>query len=212
MIYYDGWRVLTETDAAGAPNRLRDYVYGNYLDEVLLMNDGTDDHYYAHDHLFSVAALLDDTAAVEEYYEYDAYGTVTVHTDDGVDDTWLTADDTTANVSAQGNPFTFTGQRLDSLDTDALLIMYYKNRYYLTTLGRFAQRDPLGVNDGLCLFEFTMTGAPESPRPFLTLLQYQDGASLYVYVRNCPVDSLDSLGCFGNEVHYNDVFNLVGKS
>ena len=33
--YYDGWRVLTETDEND--DRQRDYIYGNYLDEVLLM-------------------------------------------------------------------------------------------------------------------------------------------------------------------------------
>ena len=35
--YYDGWRVLTETNENGT--HLRDYVYGNYLDEVLMMID-----------------------------------------------------------------------------------------------------------------------------------------------------------------------------
>ena len=38
------------------------------------MNDGTDDYYYLHDHLYSPVALLDDTGAVVERCEYDAYG------------------------------------------------------------------------------------------------------------------------------------------
>jgi len=46
------WRVLAETDAADTTQR--EYVYGNYLDEVLVMVD-TDAHYYAQDHLFSPA-------------------------------------------------------------------------------------------------------------------------------------------------------------
>jgi len=45
------------------------YVYGNYIDEPLVMNDGTDDYYYAHNHLFSTVALTDDTDAVVECYE-----------------------------------------------------------------------------------------------------------------------------------------------
>ena len=50
--YNDQWQILAEYDGAAFGNR---YVYGNYIDEVLVMNDGTDDYYYAHDHLYSPA-------------------------------------------------------------------------------------------------------------------------------------------------------------
>ena len=201
--YYDGpfsvvlrrmnWRALAETDTDDTTQR--EYVYGNYLDEVLVMVDvSEDDHYYAHDHLFSVVALLDDTGAVEEYYEYDAYGNVVVHTDDGADDTWLTGDDSTDSVSAQGNPYTFTGQRLDSLDNNSLSVMYYKNRYYDTDTGRFLQHDPIGVNDSICLVNFRRTGSPVFPRQLRADKQYIDGMSLYEYVRSDPVFLYDSQG------------------
>jgi len=95
--YYDGWRVLAETDAADTVQR--QYAYGNYLDEVLVMVDASEDeNYYAHDHLFSVVALLDETGAVEEYYEYDAYGNVVVITDDGGDGDWRDDDETNDSV------------------------------------------------------------------------------------------------------------------
>ena len=71
--YYDGWRVLAETDAADTTQR--EYVYGNYLDETLIFTDsGDNDYYYVHDHLFSPVALLDEDGVVLERYEYDVYG------------------------------------------------------------------------------------------------------------------------------------------
>jgi len=161
---YDGWRVLTETDQADAVQR--DYVYGNYIDEAVMMIDA-DDHYYAHDHLFSVTALLNNIGQVTERYEYNAYGKATVFTDDGADDIWFTSDDTTANTSAQNNPYTFTGQRLDAFDSDSLHIMYYKNRYYDTETGRFLQTDPK---------------------------EYVDSLNLYLYAHSNPIVWIDSDG------------------
>jgi len=193
--YYDGWRVLAETDENDDWQQC--YTYGNYLDEVLIMTveDSPDvDHYYVHDHLFSVAALIAADGTIEERYEYDAYGKCKVYTDDGDDDTWFTLDDTIASVSAQGNPYTFTGQRLDNLDSNSLLIMYYKNRYYLVDIGRFIQRDPLGTRDGICIIEFTPTGSPIFPRGHNSKGQYNDGMSLYEYVESKPVVKLDTFG------------------
>jgi len=134
-------------------------------------------------HPYSLAALIGENGSIEEYYEYDAYGKCTVHTDDGADDTWLTSDDTTAAVSAQGNPYTFTGQRLDELDNGSLLIMYYKNRYYLVDIGRFIQRDPLGINP-----------AGNENNPFDVTFQYDDGMNLYEYVGGMVVVSKDPDG------------------
>ncbi|MCD6534624.1 MAG: hypothetical protein J7L25_11220, partial [Deltaproteobacteria bacterium] len=37
--YYDDQRVLLETDASGTEYDARYFVYGNYIDEVLLMAD-----------------------------------------------------------------------------------------------------------------------------------------------------------------------------
>jgi YD repeat-containing protein len=74
-VYYNNnsWQVLSEYD--GSNNFQRSCVYGNYIDEVLMMTDsGSNDYYYAHDHLFSPAALIDDNGTVVERYEYDAYG------------------------------------------------------------------------------------------------------------------------------------------
>jgi len=171
----------------------------------------TDDHYYAHDHLYSVTALLDNTGQVTERYEYNAYGKATVYTDDGADDTWFTSDDTTANTSAQNNPYTFTSKRLDNLDSDTLQIMYYKNRYYDTETGRFLQRDPIGVMDELGILKFKQTGSPIIPRTFETVRQYIDGENLYQYVQSKPLIQndpfgLDAPGCTPNDWAKNNCY------
>jgi len=60
------WQVLAEYDGAGALQRY--YVYGNYIDEPLVMHRESDDkdYYYAQDHLYSVVALTDDNGSVVE--------------------------------------------------------------------------------------------------------------------------------------------------
>lgn len=50
------------------------------------------DYYYAHDHLYSVACVMDSAGQTSERYEYDAYGTARIFTA-GTDGQWFTADD-----------------------------------------------------------------------------------------------------------------------
>ena len=71
LYYYGcGWQVLAEYD--GSNNFLRRFVYGNYVDEPLIINTGGNDYYYAQDHLYSAPALLNSLGGVVERYEYDA--------------------------------------------------------------------------------------------------------------------------------------------
>ncbi|MCF7958193.1 MAG: hypothetical protein K9M57_07085 [Phycisphaerae bacterium] len=188
--YYDGWRVLSEfeadTSSTPGPTIQRDFTWGNYLDEALVMTSTVSsvsiDHYYAHNHLYSPVALIDSAGTIEEYYEYDAYGKITAYTDAGADTTWRTADDTTGTYSAQGNPIAFTGQRLDSLDGGNFGIMYYKNRYYDVEIGRWLKRDPAGIVPGgyMDIFE--------------PLEQYGDSINLYEYVGSNALIYVDPYG------------------
>jgi YD repeat-containing protein len=61
--YNNNWQVLAETDydsSGPTETQLRDYIYGNYIDEVLIMTDDSDaEHYYGHDHIFSVVTLIE---------------------------------------------------------------------------------------------------------------------------------------------------------
>jgi len=94
--YYDGQRVILETDNAGTEQR--GFVYGNYIDEVLALvipaqvhdtpwRAGIQTYYYGHDHLFSVCILFGYDQGEEEWtvadrYEYDAYGSVHILSSD----------------------------------------------------------------------------------------------------------------------------------
>jgi len=184
LYYYStDWQVLEEADGSGTFQRL--FVYGNYIDEVLVMivAGGGDTYYYVHDHLFSPVALVDGNGDVAERYEYDAYGACRVHTDDGADDTWLTGDDTIGNSSANGNPYLFTGRRLDILDSGSLKIQYNRNRYYDPETGRWLTHDPLGI-----------TPNPPKPNFFHITQQYKDGVNLYQYLTDNPIIYEDAFG------------------
>jgi RHS repeat-associated protein len=78
---------------------------------------------------------------------YDPYGKATVLDGNGTP--------RTVNESLYGNPWTFTGRRLDG-ETG---LMYFRNRMYETGLGRFIGRDPIGYADGLGLYEYAV-GSP----------------------------------------------------
>jgi RHS repeat-associated protein len=68
----------------------------------------------------------------------------------------------TVNESLYGNPWTFTGRRLDG-ETG---LMQYRERMYDTGLGRFISRDPIGYEGGgLGLYEYCggMPGSATDP-------------------------------------------------
>jgi RHS repeat-associated protein len=118
-------------------------VYGSYVDELLAILPASGvvgDRKFVHaNHLFSVAALTDNSGAVVERYRYSAYGERTVLAADGV---------TTRTASLYGNQVGFTGRYLDK-ETG---LWYFRARYYSGSLGRFVGRDPLGYVDGNSLY------------------------------------------------------------
>jgi hypothetical protein len=71
--------------------------------------------YYVHDHLYSPVALVYETGTVIERYEYDAYGSPTI---------WNADLTTERDSSNYGNPYLFTGRRVDILDSGSLKIQY----------------------------------------------------------------------------------------
>ncbi len=177
--YYDGDRVLLDQEDAGSGFAdARCFVYGNYIDEMLVMVDDLEttpvDHYAGHDHLYSVVVLFSDAGTVLERYEYDAYGRPTVYNSDFTQ---------TYDVSQQGNPYLFTGRRLDALDDAALTVYYYRARHFDPQTGRFMQRDPLGVVPNA-----------QKPNRFSPVTQYRDGINLYEYVKSNPVNYVDGYG------------------
>jgi RHS repeat-associated protein len=177
--YSDNWQVLAEYDGAGAPQAY--YVFGNCIDEVLLMHRDAADHYYLHDHLYSPVALLDDAGTVAERYEYDAYGSVQI----------LNTQFSILNSSQCGNPYAFTGRELDTLDAGALHHMHYRHRDYSPDLARFLQQDPHGINP-----------AGGEVNAFSFENQYVNGLNIYQYAVSNPLYGGDAYGLWGPEVHY----------
>jgi len=48
--YNNNWQVLSETDDSNT--HLRSYIYGNYIDEVLVKTEDSDDIFYAHNQFY----------------------------------------------------------------------------------------------------------------------------------------------------------------
>jgi len=143
--FYDDTRVIEEQDHA--TTTLAEYIYGNYIDEVLVMRRAGQLYFYHQNALWSVAAITDRAINVVERYAYDAYGHPTITDGTGLPvppNAWGTAH------SAIDNPYLFTGRRLD----EETGLYYYRARYYDSLKGRFITKDPLGWLSGLNAFVY----------------------------------------------------------
>lgn len=136
--FYDGQRVVEEHTGASVTN----YLYGNWIDDVLAMERDGQLYYYHHNALGSVAGISDQTGKLVEQYEYDPYGNVTI----------LDGQFQPRASSVIGNPYLFTGRRLEA-ETG---LYYYRARHYDPETGRFLQRDPLGYVDGNNLYAYAV--------------------------------------------------------
>ncbi len=142
---YANQQCLEEYDGSG--NLLRLFAFGQGIDEVAMMEapdvadvDGdtntteTKRFYYHTQLLGSVTQVTDPDEVVVESYDYGPYGEITIKDIGG----------STVSTSQIGNPFTYTGRRLDEESG----LYYYRARHYSAELKRFIQRDPLEYVDG----------------------------------------------------------------
>jgi RHS repeat-associated protein len=174
LYYYNpDWQVLAEYD--GSNNLQRYYIYGNYIDEPLIMNDGTDDYYYGHDHLYSTAVLIEDGGGVVERYEYDAYGTTLI----------MDASYNPRTMTLYGNPYGFTGRHLDIFDNGNQELNHLRHRETDPYMGRFLQQDPRGINP-----------AGWAVNTFAVRDQYRIALNLYEYIRSSPDGATDPYGLY----------------
>ncbi len=148
--FYDNSRVIEEKDELG--NREASYIYGYWVDDLLLMNRNNQDYFYHKNSLGSVSFLTNAFGNPVEQYEYDPYGNVSILDTAGV----------VLNDSAFDNPYLYTGRRLDQ-ETG---LYYYRARYYNAQHGRFLQRDPLGYVDGYNLYEYVRSNPLNRWDPF----------------------------------------------
>jgi|GEM_PF-948487 len=158
---YDDSRIIEEHESSATTAC---YVYGNQLDEAILMARGDSTSYYLTDVLGSVMALTDNSGTLTERYQYDAYGQVRV----------FDAAGQAITVSAQNNPYRFTGRRYD----EKAGIYYYRARCYHPGLGRFLNPDPKGFIDGMNLYEYAMSNPLRYTDPRGTSVKTCDSHSI----------------------------------
>jgi RHS repeat-associated protein len=163
----------------------REFVYGNYVDEVLLMCDRTGttpvNYYYAHDQLYSPVALVNSSGTPQERYEYDAYGAARVY-----DGYFATRSAPSATI---GNSYLFTGREVDYLDSANLALQYNRHRYYSQSLGRWTSEDPLGTDPAGRLVASMFN-------PFAQSLE---GLNFYAYAKAQPSIRSDDSGLASND-------------
>jgi RHS repeat-associated protein len=144
---YSGWQRIADYHGPSSSATVENYyIYGPGLDEPLIQVNGTTKAvtaFFHQDRMGSVIGLSDFIGAIVNKNSFGPFGE-------------------TGTLS--GTSFGFTGQRFDP-ETG---LYYYKNRYYLPTIGRFLQPDPIGYAGG--------------------------DLNLYAYVNNSPQVSTDPLG------------------
>ena len=112
----DKIQAVAEEDTSGL-NRL---IRGT---ELIATNSSADSartyYHYASDEMGSTTHIVDETGAVQNRYEYDAWGSIT------------------AQEEAVPNRFKLTGQQLDPITQQ----YYLRARFYNPVIARFTQED-----------------------------------------------------------------------
>ena len=126
-----GGQALAEYDAGAAPTSpTRSYAYGSYVDEPLLLTDGTTEHYYHRNGRYDVIALTESLGSVAERYSYDPYG-FSITTD-------MHGNEVASTLT--GSAHTYTG-RAWCLEIE---LYEFRSRMFSPAVGQFISRDILG--------------------------------------------------------------------
>ncbi len=144
---YDGNNIVAETDGTGKLTAF--YVHTDQLDHPVAMvrdldHNGTysanEVFTYTRDHLGSIRDLTDSSESVIQRYRYSVYGITSLEkTESSTDHEYVE------------NFFAYTGREYD-LDTE---LFGYRNRYYLPEIGRFISEDPIELQGGVNLYQYT---------------------------------------------------------
>lgn len=122
--------VLAETNASG--NITSYYVYGLGVISKIV---GTTAYFYQYDGLGSTVAITDKTGAVVNKYAYDDFGNLATNSTETV-----------------ANPFKYVGKF--GVATDLPDLLYMRARYYSPSVGRFINKDPIGLAGGMNLYAY----------------------------------------------------------
>ncbi len=105
-------------------------------------------YYLLQDLLYRAVALTNSSGQIVEAYDTDAYGNTLIFTGPGADGLWFTDDDVQSDYGA--NNIIYCGYSYDSESQ----LYYVRNRTYNPGLGRWIQRDPIGYEGGINLYEY----------------------------------------------------------
>ncbi len=120
---YDGPDILAEYTSWASPTAR--YTHGPNVDDPLIRATATTTQYYHQDGLGSVVSVSNQSGTVDGTARYDAWGN---------------KGSGTGTIPQYG----YTGREPDETG-----LLYYRARYYDPTLGRFTQRDPIGLQGGI---------------------------------------------------------------
>ena len=194
LYFYHGNSLIAEKTSDGKVRKVFTHDNRGVLGMTRYVYDETDTYkskqnlYYMFDDLGSVTAITDDTGTPVQTYMYDAYGNVTNTQNDPI------------------NNFAFVGRYGGFRDWDTGLTQFL-HRWYDSKDGRWLSRDPIGVNGGVNLYNYTdnnpvnrvdVTGlcgekdVPEKPKEVCCELTgikaavaYGGGASSFVFSYKC---------------------------
>ncbi len=121
---YDGEDILLEYDGSNVLQAR--YAHGPGIDEPIAVTKGSSTFYYHQDGLGSVTDLTDSAGATAKSYSYDAYGNIL------------------ESPGTVEQPYTYTGREFDAESG----LYHYRARAYDSTIGRFLQKDPIGLVSG----------------------------------------------------------------
>ena len=126
FIFNQEQEVVTEEDSTGITRLIRD------TELIARSTDTVRTYYhYASDEMGSTTHIVDEAGAVQNWYEYDAWGNIT------------------AKQEAIPNRYTYYGQQLDPITQQ----YYLRARFYNPVIGRFTQEDAYR-GDGLNLYAY----------------------------------------------------------
>ena len=170
--------VIAEYDDGGSLTT--SYTHGPGIDDVVSMRRGGASYYYFTDALGSIRLLNDNSETTVNNYEYDTFGNV-------VNKTELVV-----------NTYGFTGRLFDGESG----LMYYRARYYDSSIARFITVDPLGLSGGINYYAYVYNNPVCWVDPFG--LARQKGESfidcLNRYAKNFyggQLNVIDNLGYYG---------------
>jgi RHS repeat-associated protein len=164
---YDQNQCVEERD--GSNSHTKQYIWGVYIDELIQQKTyvatgegglAAGAYYPLQDPHYRVMALTDDAGDVVEAYDYDPYGKRQVFSAAGTDSTWFTNDDTIADdASCQ-----YGHQGL--LHDEETGLVYNRARMLHPGLGRFVQRDSIGYQYGMSLYQYLRSNPLTSSDPW----------------------------------------------